>query len=379
MRRGALLSGSAGRGVRTMPGSLGAWRQALLLLACCSLGWPSMAAAGPALRLAAGAEPAPLSAMSAPPVRPGFTADETEVAAEVAPAPRPVVVSDDVGRTLRLPQAARRIISLAPHITEDLYAAGAGEYVVGVSEYSDYPEAAKALPRVGSMAHYDLEAIAALRPDLVIAWESGIASGHVARLKALKVPVYISKPRHLDDVATTLERFGELAGTENIANAAAAAYRQRLAELRSRYAGRAPVRTFYQVWHQPLSTVNGQTLIADVMRLCGAVNIFEELRLPAPVVTLEAVLVANPELIIANGMDELRPGGLEMWKHWRDLRARKRNNLYFIPPDLINRHSPRILDGTQFMCELLDKARAKRKSVSRTTGQQKLAIQSGTK
>lgn len=375
-RRALLLPGRDERGGMTLT-----WRQGLLLLACCGLGWPSMAAAGPTLRLAAGAEPAQPATMSAPPVHQGLAAEEAELAAEMAPVPRPVAVSDDVGRTLRLPQAARRIISLAPHITEDLYAAGAGEYVVGVSEYSDYPEAAKALPRVGSMAQYDLEAIAALRPDLIIVWESGIASGHVARLKALKVPVYISKPRHLGDVATTLEHFGALAGTQEVANAAAAAYRQRLTELRSRYAGRAPVRTFYQVWHQPLATVNGQTLIADVMRLCGAENIFENLKVPSPVVTLEAVLVANPELIIANGMDELRPGGLEMWKHWRDLRARKRNNLYFIPPDLINRHSPRILDGTQFMCELLDKARAKRKPAAQAEARprQGLAAQSGTK
>lgn len=372
--------GAARVAERDMPAVLpGVWLRLprIMFFACSGLTWAPWVSAGDAARVTTGlaADPAPaLSATavanSAAPVPPARLPPQVVAQPEdnIGPAPLPVVIVDDVGRTLRLPQAARRIISLAPHITEDLFAAGAGAYVVGVSDFSDYPEAARSLPRVGNMAHYDLEAIAALRPDLLIAWESGIASGHVARLKALKVPVYISKPVHLEDVAMTLENFGALAGTKDVAQAAAASYRQRLAELRKRYAGRAPLRTFFQVWHQPLATVNGQTLIADVMRLCGAENIFEHLKLPSPVVSLEAVLVANPEVIIANGMEDLRASGLEMWRHWPDLRARKRNNLYFIPPDPINRHSPRILDGTQFMCDLLDKARAKRKPGGRDNG-----------
>ena len=271
-----------------------------------------------------------------------------------------ITVTDDVGKTVHLEAPASRIVSLAPHITEDLYAAGAGEHIVAVSDFSDYPEAAKKLPRVGGNARFDLEAIAALKPDLIIAWESGTASSHIARLKALKLPLFISKPKHVEDVATTIERFGELAGTQATAAAAAKAFRARHAELRSRYSERPTVRAFYQIWNQPLSTINGDQLISDVMRLCGAENVFAKLPVPAPTVTIEAVLVANPEAIIASGMNESRPEWLGMWRHWRDLTANTQDNLFFIPPDLINRHSPRILDGAQRLCEQMEKVRIRR-------------------
>jgi iron complex transport system substrate-binding protein len=147
------------------------------------------------------------------------------------------------------------------------------------------------------------------------------------------------------------------------------AFRSRHAELQKRYAGRAPVRVFYQIWNQPLSTVNGEQLISDVMRLCGAENIFAQLTLPAPIVTIEAILVANPEAIVASAMDGTRPTWLDMWSHWRDLTATRRNNLFFIPADLINRHSPRILDGATRMCEQMDKVRSKRPGTRPATAQ----------
>lgn len=271
-----------------------------------------------------------------------------------------IAVLDDVGKTVRLAAPARRIVSLAPHITEDLYAAGAGEYIVGAVDFSDYPEPAKKLARIGSHAKLDLEAIVALKPDLIIAWESGNASSHIRRLKALGIPLFISKPKHIDDVASSIERFGELTGTQAVAGTAARAFRSRQAGLNARYADRSPVRTFYQIWNEPLTTVNGEQLISDVMRLCGAENVFAKLPAPVPTVTIEAVLVANPEAIIASGMNEARPEWLDMWKHWRDLTANIRDNLFFVPPDLINRHTPRILDGAQRICEQMETVRAKR-------------------
>ena len=276
-----------------------------------------------------------------------------------------IIVTDDVGKSVRLEAPASRIVSLAPHITEDLYAAGAGEHIVGVSDFSDYPEAAKKLPRVGGNARFDLEAIIALKPDLIIAWESGVASSSIARLRALKLPLFISKPKRIDDVATSIERFGEMAGTAATAAPVAKAFRARQTELRNRYAERPTVRVFYQIWNQPLSTINGDQLISDVMRLCGAENIFANLPVPAPNVTIEAVLVANPEAIVASGMSDARPEWLDMWKHWRDLSANVHDNLFFIPPDLINRHSPRILDGAQRLCEQMERVRAKRRPKTR--------------
>ena len=271
-----------------------------------------------------------------------------------------IVVQDDVGQVLRLAAPARRIVSLAPHITENLYAAGAGAYIVGAVDYSDYPQAAKQLPRVGGYSRLDLEAILALKPDLVIAWESGNPAAHLAKLKTLGVPLFISQPAKLDDIATSIVRYGKLAGTSIVAADAARAFRTRTATLRARYASRPPVRIFYQIWNQPLSTINGEQLISDVMRLCGAENIFAGLSQLAPTVTLEAVLAANPEAIVASGMNETRPEWLDMWKRWGELTATVRGNLFFIPPDIINRPTPRVLDGAQMLCTQMETVRSRR-------------------
>ncbi len=278
----------------------------------------------------------------------------------IQPAVAQIVVRDDMGNDVRLAAPARRIVSLAPHVTENIYAAGAGDRLVGAVDYSDYPEAAKKLPRVGGYARLDLEAIVALRPDLIIAWESGNSANHLARLKTLGFPLYLSQPKTIDDVASNIERIGTLMNTSNSANAAAAAFRARHAALRARYAARPVVRTFYQIWNQPLMTVNGAQLISDVMRLCGAENVFSNLPQLAPVVSVEAVLQTQPEAIVASGMNGDRPEWLDMWKPWRQLMATQRNNLFFVPSDLINRHTPRLLDGTQMFCDQMEQTRARR-------------------
>lgn len=279
-----------------------------------------------------------------------------------------IVVADDVGGTVRLSAPARRIVSLAPHITENLYAAGAGAYIVGAVDYSDYPEAAKKIPRVGSYVKLDLEAIVALKPDLVIAWETGNVPVHLNKLKSLGLPVFINRPRYIGDIAASIEHFGELAGTATVAAVSARAFRDRHAELRTRYSNQSPVRTFFQVWNEPLTTINGDVLISDVMRLCGAANLFARLPTPAANVTVEAVLSANPEAIVGTGMNESRPEGLDMWKHWRDLTANVRGNLFFIPPDIIDRHTPRILDGAQRLCEQMETVRSKRQKFNKPAG-----------
>ncbi len=272
-----------------------------------------------------------------------------------------IAITDDAGNALRLPRPAQRIVSLAPHVTELLYAAGAGAQLVGAVQYSDYPEAAKALPRVGGYTSVDLEAVAALKPDLVVAWRSGNRNAHLGRLGALGIPVYLTEPRSLPDVARSLEALGRLAGTEAAADAAADAFRTRLAALRERYGTRPPVRTFYQIWNQPLMTINGQHLISDVIRLCGGDNVFAGLGQLAPTINVEAVLAADPEVVVASGMGEARPEWLDQWKRWGGLTATARGNLFFIPPDLIQRHTPRILDGAERLCAQLEEARGRRK------------------
>ena len=145
-----------------------------------------------------------------------------------------IELTDDAGQRVVLAQPAQRIVSLAPHVTEILFAAGAGEHVVGVVAYSDYPQAARALPQVGGYTQVDLEAIVGLRPDLVIGWRSGNRDAHLARLQAMGIPVYLNEPRSLDDVARSLEQFGRLAGSEDAAHAAATAFRTRHAALETR-------------------------------------------------------------------------------------------------------------------------------------------------
>jgi iron complex transport system substrate-binding protein len=271
-----------------------------------------------------------------------------------------VVVRDDEGASVRLARPAQRIVTLAPHLVETLYAAGAGEQLVGTVDFSNYPAAAKKKIRLGGYSQLDLEAIVAQKPDLVIAWQSGNAPAAIARLRALGLTVYVSQPNRIDDVAAEIERFAVLAGTGAVGKAAATSFRNRLAALRKRYSSRPPVRTFYQIWQQPLMTVGGKQIISSVIRLCGGDNVFAALDSLAPTVTVEAVIAANPEAIVASGMGEARPEWLDDWRHWTTLTAVARDNLFFVPPDLIQRHTPRLLDGAELLCQHLDTARSRR-------------------
>jgi iron complex transport system substrate-binding protein len=266
---------------------------------------------------------------------------------------------DGTGNTVRLAAPARRIVSLAPNVTEMLFAAGAGDSIVGAVEYSDYPEAAKSVPRVGGHSGYDIERILALKPDLVVAWVGGNPSAQLEKLKALGLVVYVSNPRGLEDIANEIERLGELSGKQDPARRAAVMFRARLAQLRVRHAGRSPVRVFYQVWNQPLMTVNGDDLISKAITLCGGVNVFAALPILAPRVDVEAVLAADPGAIVAGGDGNARPVWLDEWRRWPQLRAVRHGNLFHIPPDIMQRHGPRILDGAERLCGMLETARAR--------------------
>ncbi len=271
-----------------------------------------------------------------------------------------LTVTDDAGRAVTLPGPAQRIVSLAPHITELLFAAGAGEHIVAVGSYSDHPPAAQALPQVGSSSGIDVERLLASRPDLVIAWQSGNGERTIARLRALGLTVFVSEPRRLEDIPRTLVQFGQLAGTKAVAEPAARAFLARQRELAERYSQRPLVRVFYQIWNQPLMTVNGEQMISQVIELCGGRNIFARLPTLAPQVGLEAVLAADPEAIVASGIGIDAPAWLDDWQRWPQLTAVRRGNLFFVPADLVQRQGPRILDGAQLLCEQLEQARSRR-------------------
>ncbi|WP_153146594.1 cobalamin-binding protein [Dechloromonas sp. H13] len=271
-----------------------------------------------------------------------------------------LVFKDDSGREIRLKAPAKRIITLAPHATELLYAAGAGDRLIGTVDYSDFPPAAKKIPRVGSYDRFDLEAISALKPDLIIAWETGNPAAQVDKLKALGLTVYVTQPNRMEDVAGQLEQLGRLAGTEATANAAAAQFRQRLETLRRSNAGKPKIRVFYQIWVTPLMTVGGPQIITSAIELCGGENVFGHLAQMAPTVSVEAVLATDPEAIVATGMGDARPEWLNDWNKWTRMTAVKRGNLFHIHPDLMQRHTPRILDGAEKLCADLDVARSRR-------------------
>ncbi|MBK6356010.1 MAG: cobalamin-binding protein [Betaproteobacteria bacterium] len=271
-----------------------------------------------------------------------------------------LVFKDDTGQEVRLKAPARRIVTLAPHAAESLYAAGAGDRLVGTVDYSDYPPEAKKVPRVGGYSRVDLEAVAALKPDLVLAWESGNNMTQVDKLKALGLTVYVSQPNTIDNVASQIERIGQLAGTEAVANATAERFRKRLDSLRSAHAAKPKVRVFYQIWKTPLLTVGGPQIISDAIKICGGENVFGHLKQMAPNVTVEAVLEADPEAIVATGMGDAKPEWLHDWDKWTRMTAVKRDNLFHINPDIMQRHTPRILDGTEQLCAHLDVARSRR-------------------
>ena len=269
-------------------------------------------------------------------------------------------VIDDDGNTVMLKQPAKRIVSLAPHVTELLFAAGAGDRVVGVVSYSDFPAAAKKLPLVGAYNAFDLEAIIALKPDLVVAWKSTNPAGALQKLQAMSIPVFFSEPRLLEDVASNLESLGRLTGNEETANAASASYRERLGELRRQYSGSAGVSVFYQIWHQPLMTINGEHIISQAIELCGGRNVFADLSALAPNISLEPVLRKDPEVVIAGNSALNYPNWKDDWKRWPSLRAVKNDHLFYINPDIIQRHTPRILQGAEVLCQQLEQVRIAR-------------------
>lgn len=268
-----------------------------------------------------------------------------------------VAAIDADGARVELAAPARRIVSLAPHATELLFAAGAGERIVGVLSPADWPPEARRLPRVGDSRALDLERIVALRPDLVVVWPY-LAPAQVERLRSLGVPVYASDPRTPEAIAVDLEQLGALAGTGAAATKAAADFRARIAALETRERGVAKVRVFYEIWNHPLYTIGGGHLITAALKLCGGENVFATLALPAPSVSVEAVLSAKPDAIIAGTDNALRPAWLDAWKRWPDLPAVQQGNLLIVDANLLHRAGPRFADGAEQLCAALDRARS---------------------
>jgi iron complex transport system substrate-binding protein len=255
------------------------------------------------------------------------------------------------------PRPAQRIVSLAPHLTELAFSAGAGDRVVGTVEYSDHPEAARKIPRIGDAFRVDLERVLALRPDAVIAWESGTPVQTIERMRALGLTVTAIATRRLPDVAGALRVIGQIGGAQEEAARAAAQFEMRIAALRAEYRGRSPVSVFVQINDRPIYTINEGHIMSEVVELCGGRNVFADLNTLAPIVSIEAVIAANPQVILAT--DDAAPDAPAQWRRWSHIDAVQKGNVYMISSDHVARATMRLADGAREVCRTLDAARAR--------------------
>jgi iron complex transport system substrate-binding protein len=253
-----------------------------------------------------------------------------------------------------------RIVSLAPHLAELVYDAGAGDLLVGVTAFTDYPEAAAALPLVGDAFSLDQERLAMLEPDLLLAWKSGTAAHVVDDLEKRGYRVEAIETRGVDDVASALEEIGRLTGHEQEASDAAARFRQGIQRLAGRHQDAEEISVFYQVSARPLYTVNGDHYASELIAICGGRNVFDDLSNLAPLVDVEAVLARDPEAMLTS--DDSPDDAFSVWQRWPQLAANRYDNYFFLPANEIGRATPRLLQAGESLCEALDEARRNRSS-----------------
>ncbi len=256
------------------------------------------------------------------------------------------------------PAPLSRIVALAPNLTELVFAAGAGETLVGVSAYSDYPPAALNLPIIGDAFTVDHEQLALLKPDALLAWESGIPAHVVEEMRRVGYRVEVIRSRSLNDVAIALRRIGKLTGHEAEANEAATAFTAGLQSLQQRFASEQTISVFYQVARRPLYTVNGEHYVSELISLCGGENIFADLNTLAPAIAVEAVVERNPEVMLASS--DAGDDAFAEWKRWPNLTAVQLGNQYLMPADEIVRATPRLLIAGESLCKALQISKEKR-------------------
>lgn len=267
-------------------------------------------------------------------------------------------VLDDAKREVVLRHPAKRIVSLAPHVTELVYAAGAGDRLVGVSDYSDFPEAAKKVPSIGSIFALDVERLLAIKPDLVLIWGTGNAKMLAKKLRDHQLTVFESEAHDFDTIASSLERIAMLTGTEPTGKSAALAFRQRLRQIQSNYArrpGEKPLRVFHQMVKSPLMTTNQDHLVSKMIQLCGGENVFAGLKEFSASITVEALILANPDFIFSGGKENKRLQN--EWSQFPQLKAVQNQAIYSVYGDWLHRSGPRVLDATEQLCQFMQKHR----------------------
>jgi iron complex transport system substrate-binding protein len=266
------------------------------------------------------------------------------------------------GETLTLPGPAMRIITLAPNLAELVFSAGAGDRLEAVVEYSNFPAQVAQLPRIGDAFRIDLERILEFEPDLVIAWKSGNPQTALKKLEQLGINVWQVEITRPEEIADVVENISRAAGTETTGQTVAGQLRSRLAQLQQKNAKKTPVSYFYQIAPRPLYTINGRHIISRSLEICGGKNIFSELAALAPQISIESVVIANPQAMIAPGIPDDAPA-LRTWLDWPQLQAVQNKNMLYLPADEISQATPRLLDSIDLACELLDKVRSPDKQV----------------
>lgn len=254
-----------------------------------------------------------------------------------------------------LANPAKRIIALSPHAVEMLYAIGAGDKIVATTDYADYPEAAKKIPRIGGYYGIQMERVMELNPDLIVVWDSGNKAEDINQLRTLGFNLYGSDPKTLEGVAKELEELGQLTGHVEEASKAAAAYRAELIRLRVENAKKSEPKVFYQLWSTPLMTVSKNSWIQQIISVCHGQNVFYDAASDYPQVSLENVLLTLPEVILQS-QEEGNVKGVD-WNQWPEIPAVKNQHIYQLNADLLHRATPRALLGVQALCDALDKAR----------------------
>jgi vitamin B12 transport system substrate-binding protein len=255
------------------------------------------------------------------------------------------------------PDAEQKIIALSPHAVELLYAIGAGDRIIATLEYANYPKAALEIPRIGNYNGIQIERVVELQPDLIVAWKSGNKSSDIEKLKSLGFKIYNSQPQNIYEIGKELLELGKLTGLENQAEIVASELLSQYEIIKNQYNTKKSVSVFYQLWHDPIRTIGPNNWTQSLINDCNGSNIFNDADSAYPVVSLERVLVKNPQVIVVPHHSGSKDNKKRFWKKWSDIRAVKNDDINFINGDLLHRFSPRAINGLSILCEAIDQAR----------------------
>jgi len=264
--------------------------------------------------------------------------------------PDEVVYTDGIGRKLKLPKRPRRIISLAPDVTETIYLLGAEDRLIGNTTQCKWPEAAKRKPKIGDLLNPNYEVILAAKPDLVIASTAGNDEGAVMKLTGMGLPVFVSAPRSVERIFQSVEQLGRITDCAVQGERLVAEMKERLDKIQQRIAGIPPARAFFITWFDPLLTPGKTTFENDVFHLAGVVSITADIDQFYPRYSLEQVLVKDPDVIltVAHRGDPIPDLGRTAG--WKDLRAVRQGRVYFIN-EFLQHPSPLFVNGVEELAQ----------------------------